>query len=142
MNTLQISMLLLWLAFFSEKNQDAILGIWNTPKQDGEIEIYKAGNHYYGTLISYAIPNATDMYNPDPKLQTRPVVGLNIFQDFVYDTAKQEWVEGTVYDPETGKTYTGSLWLDKENPDQLNARGYVLGMKMLGRTEVFVRIEQ
>ena len=141
MNTLQISMLLLWLTFFSEKDQDSILGIWNTPKQDGEIEIHKVDDRYYGTLISYAIPNQTDMFNPDPKLRNRPVVGLDIFQGFVYDATKQEWIDGIVYDPETGKTYTGSLWLDENNPDQLNARGYVLGMKMLGRTEIFVRIE-
>ncbi len=139
--TLPLFIFLIGLGSMTSKNQDVILGVWYTPKQDGKIEIYEVDNHYYGTLISYTMPYATDINNPDPALRSRAVVGLNIIQDFVYDDAHQQWVNGTIYDPENGKTYTGSLWVDKKDPNQLKARGYVLGMTILGRTETFTRAE-
>jgi uncharacterized protein (DUF2147 family) len=48
-----------------------------------------------------------------------------------------DWVEGTVVDPENGKLYKGKLWA--VGSDKLQLRGYI-GISLLGRTETWVRI--
>ncbi|HQN52720.1 MAG TPA: DUF2147 domain-containing protein, partial [Phenylobacterium sp.] len=51
--------------------------------------------------------------NPDPKLRDRPVVGLTLIKDFRQAT-QGKWVDGKIYDPQTGKTYASKL---SPNPD-------------------------
>jgi uncharacterized protein (DUF2147 family) len=49
------------------------------------------------------------------------------------------WRDGSLYDPESGNTYSGKLSL---NPDgTLSLRGY-LGISLLGRTEHWTRFTQ
>ena len=36
-----------------------------------------------------------------------------------------EWEDGTIVDPENGKTYTVKMWIDASKPDKLNVRGYI-----------------
>jgi hypothetical protein len=48
-----------------------------------------------------------------------------------------DWVGGTVVDPENGKEYRGKIWA--EGNDKLHLRGYI-GIPLLGRTEVWTRI--
>ncbi len=141
MKTLLPLLLIMAFGVTTDTNRaDTILGTWLTPKQDGKIEFYKADNRYFAKLVWYSIPDATDIHNPNPVLRNKLVIGLNIFRDFIYDSKNQQWVKGTVYDPESGKTYACELWVDEYNPNQLKARGYVMGMTFLGRTETFKRI--
>ena len=65
-----------------------------------------------------------------------PLRGYRLLKDFVY-TDKNEWSDGTIYDPESGSTY--SCVINKDG-DVLNIRGYV-GVKALGRTDVWKRIK-
>jgi len=48
-----------------------------------------------------------------------------------------DWVGGTVVDPENGKQYKGKIWA--VGKDTLHMRGFV-GISLLGRTESWVRI--
>ena len=45
---------------------------------------------------------------------------------------------GTVYDPENGKTYKCIMTL--ENINSLNVRGYI-GFSFIGRTDVWTRVK-
>lgn len=128
-------------AVFAQKKED-ILGKWLNSSGEGQIEIYKKGEKYYGKLAWIKDPNTengkpkTDFKNPNASLRTKPVLGLEIVKDFVYEDGR--WVDGKVYDPKTGKSYSGNISL--ENSNQLNMRGYV-GISIIGRTEVWKRVK-
>ncbi len=74
----------------------------------------------------------TDIGNPDPALKTRALCGLTIGTGFTPDGADKA-AGGRIYDPESGKTYSGQMQLDGS---ALKLRGYV-GTPMFGRTETW-----
>lgn len=118
---------------------DAVLGKYWFPKKNGQFEIKKANGIYSGRVIAYDDPEGLDKNNPDPKLAARKFVGIEMLSNFQYDPAKNQWSEGTIYDGDSGKTYSCTLWFDKGKPGELRARGYI-GISILGRTEVFQRV--
>ncbi len=63
------------------------------------------------------------------------ILGMVIMRNFHPDG--DDWVGGTVMDPENGKEYKGKIWA--EGNDKLHMRGYI-GISLLGRTEVWTRI--
>jgi uncharacterized protein (DUF2147 family) len=54
-----------------------------------------------------------------------------------FHPAGDDWVDGTVVDPENGKEYKGKIWAVSK--DALKMRGFV-GISLLGRTETWTRI--
>ncbi len=119
----------------SETKPDDILGTYWSPKKDGKIEIYKRGNKYYGKTIWGKNPRK-DTKNPDPKLRSRDVIGMEFLRDFVFD-GDDEWIDGKVYDPTSGNTYSCKMWLEDGN---VELKGYV-GISLLGRSETLERIK-
>lgn len=105
---------------------DAILGVWLTEIEDAKIEIYKSSNKYYGRVvwIKEALDEngkpVVDKNNPDPKMQSNPILESNILIGFIYDN-DGEW-DGKIYDPKKGETYTCKLWLEA---GKLKVRGYL-----------------
>lgn len=73
--------------------------------------------------------------NEDSNLRKRPIVGLILFKDFVYEDEK--WVDGRIYDPNNGKTYQCKISFEEE---KLQIRGYI-GISMFGRTKVWERVK-
>jgi len=63
------------------------------------------------------------------------ILGMVIMRNFRPDG--DDWVDGTVVDPENGKQYKGKIWA--EGNDKLHLRGFI-GISLLGRTEVWVRM--
>ncbi len=141
----KISFLLLLSIFtlssFAQKKDD-ILGKWLNSTSEGQIEIYKRGDKYFGKLSWVKEPNdekgkpKTDLKNPNASAHSRPLLGLEILKDFIFEDGK--WVDGTIYDPKTGKTYSCTLSM-KEN-GQLNMRGYI-GISLIGRSESWRRVK-
>jgi len=69
-------------------------------------------------------------------LRDRPLTGLDLFAGFAYD-GDGRWTGGTIYDPNSGKTYRCIItWVDGNT---LKVRGYI-GVPMLGRTETWTRV--
>ncbi|MFA5302569.1 MAG: DUF2147 domain-containing protein [Bacteroidales bacterium] len=127
------------------QNADRILGIWWNEEKTTKIEVKLVDGKYNGTII-YMIPEKyengqepKDDNNPDTALQSRSLIGLKILDGFVYNTKKDEWKDGTIYDPASGKTYDCFARLDNEN--LLKLRGFVAGMRMLGKTSEWYRTE-
>ena len=125
---------------FAQKKDD-ILGKWVNSSGEGQIEVFKKGEKYYGKLVWIKEPNEngkpkTDEKNPNASLRTKPIVGLEIVKDFEFEDGK--YVDGKVYDPKTGKTYSGNMTLVGQN--QLNMRGYI-GISLIGRTESWKRVK-
>lgn len=131
---------LLSSAAFAQKADD-ILGKWVNSSGEGQITMYKKGDKFFGKLSWIKEPNEngkpkTDIKNPDAKLTGNPLVGLDIVKDFVFEDGK--WTDGKVYDPKTGKTYSGNMTMTGLN--QLNMRGYI-GISLIGRTENWKRVK-
>ncbi|MET1056273.1 MAG: DUF2147 domain-containing protein [Pedobacter sp.] len=141
----QFSMLLLFtvLSFTGfAQNKDAILGKWINSTGEAHVEIFKTGVKYNGKIVWLKTQKdekgivKTDLKNPDVSLRSKPILGMQILRDFVYEDGK--WTDGKIYDPKSGKTYSCNMNI-KENGD-LNMRGYI-GVSLLGRSEVWKRVK-
>ena len=123
----------------TDSRAESLPGVYWLPEKDGQIEVYQKGSKYFGRIISYNIAGQLDEKNPDPSLSARPVVGIDLLADFTFDARSGRWINGTIYDAKSGKTYKCKLWFDEDEPDVLWARGYI-GISWLGRTERFERV--
>ena len=122
---------------------DKIVGIWWNDEKTTKIEVKKVDGKYIGTIV-YMIPEKyengeppKDDDNPDPALRDRSLIGLQILEGFIYDARKEEWSKGTIYDPKSGKTYDCFAWL--ENDDLLKLKGFIAGIRLLGRSSEWYR---
>ena len=79
-----------------------------------------------------------DVNNPDERLRKNKILGLEILKDFTYNTEKKRWENGTVYDPDNGKTYDCYMWFEGGR-NTMTLKGYVFGMKFIGRSEDWTR---
>jgi len=127
---------------------DAILGKWTTANAKSTVEIYECGSKVCGKIIALKVPKypadddkgmagqtKIDRENPDPTLQKKPLIGLLVLKNF--DRVEKDlWRNGTIYDPENGKTYKCKLTL--ESPKNLKVRGYI-GFSFIGRTTEWTR---
>lgn len=122
------------------QSADDILGIWYTEGGKSKVEITKKDGKYSGKIIWLKTPNREDgtpkldRENENEKLRSRKVLGINVIQGFDWDD--DEYEDGTIYDPENGKTY--SCVITWEDANTLNVRGYI-GFSLLGRTTVWTR---
>ena len=118
---------------------DRVVGYWLTSEGDSQVRIFKATNgKYYGQIEWLDEPNENgkpkvDDDNPDPELQNRPIMGLRLLNSFDYDAKNEEWKNGTIYDPKSGNTYDCYMWFEDNNYNTLYIKGYVMGMRFLGR---------
>ncbi len=102
-------------------NEKDIVGIYYTSDKSGQIEVYELDGKYYGKVLS-GNNIKKDVHNPDPSLRERLTLGINILKDFEFD-GLYNW-KGKIYNPETGKTYKGKIWLESEKK-KLKLRGYL-----------------
>ncbi len=141
----KISLLLLISVFtmsaYAQKKDD-VVGKWLNSSGEGQVEIFKKGEKYYGKLVWLKEPNdekgkpKTDANNPSESLKSKQLLGLEILKNFSFDGEK--WADGTIYDPKSGKTYSCKMTLKGAN--QLSIRGYI-GVSLLGRTDVWKRVK-
>jgi uncharacterized protein (DUF2147 family) len=119
---------------------DKITGIWVPAKGTSQVRIFKATNGKYYGKVEWLKEDKDklDIKNPDKNLRGKKVWGLMILKDFTYNTEKQRWESGTVYDPDNGKTYDCYMWFGDDN-NTMTLKGYVLGMKFIGRAENWKR---
>lgn len=126
---------------FAQNKATDVIGIWLTPGDNSaKIEIYKVGEKFYGKIVWMQNPNINgkpklDSNNPNSSKRNIPRLGLEIMKGFIFD-GSDEWKNGNIYDPESGKTYSGYMYLKDRNT--LKLRGYV-GFSFLGRTETWTR---
>ncbi len=120
-----------------------ILGKWWDEEHKGQTELYMSpSGKLYGKITMLAEPidketgkAALDKHNSDPKLRSRPTLGLVVVFGFVKNGNK--W-EGSVYNPKDGKTYSGYMELQPDG--RLKLRGYV-GITLIGKTEYWTRVK-
>jgi uncharacterized protein (DUF2147 family) len=120
-------------------------GNWLTEKKDGIVEISRCGGDTLcGSLVWFRIdandpnPQALDIKNPDPARRNQPLCGLTFMYGFK-PAGPNSWEDGTVYDPEGGKTYHATLKLQADGTIDLH--GYI-GISLIGRSEIWTRDTQ
>ncbi len=132
--------LLLFLSVASASgDSDSVLGTYWLPEKDGQLEIYEKGGRYFGRITAYDVVGQTDEKNPDKKLRDRPIIGVDLLANFVYDVNSDRWMDGTIYDAKSGRTYKCRVWFADGDQSVLWARGFI-GFSLLGRTERFERV--
>jgi uncharacterized protein (DUF2147 family) len=120
---------------------DAVVGEWYTKDNKALVQIYKVGDIYSGKIVWLKEPKnddgteKLDTNNPDEAKQGQPIIGLNLVQGFSYK-GKNKWAEGSIYDPDNGKTYKCKMTLQEDG--SLKVRGFI-GVSLLGRTQVWTR---
>ncbi len=126
---------------YAQENSDKILGIWKSSANDMKVEIFKEGIIYKAKVIwfvcdeGYKMSDFFDKKNPNKSLRTRPWLGMNVLENLKFNK-KNEWHNGKIYDPNTGRTF-GSL-CRLENDNTLRVRGYWLH-EFMGKDLTFFR---
>ena len=124
------------------QSENAILGTWYNTEKTAQVEILKKGSTFIGRIVWLKDPNpggkpAVDKFNSDPKLKSRPLMGLNLLEGLRFSDGI--WEEGTIYDPKSGKTY--SCQVSIKSPEILELKGYI-GFSMMGRTVQWTKVKR
>lgn len=138
-----LTLLVAFLIVSNANAQNEILGEWLNADKNGKVLIYKVGENYFGKISWIKKPNnpdgtpQKDILNPDEKLRNQTIEGLVIMKDLEYD-GENEWEDGTIYDPDSGKTYSCSMEINKNGV--LGIRGYI-GISLLGQTTEWTKVK-
>ncbi len=134
-----LTLILSLTKFANAQQSDAIIGEWNNQEKTATILIFKKSGLYFGKIQtspeSGKTKPANDEKNPNKNLRSNPIIGLEILKGFVF-TKNKMWEQGTIYDPNNGKTY--SSYIKMVDYNTLDIRGYV-GVSLLGRTTSWTR---
>ncbi len=140
-----MTLIALLIPLFMYAQAHRIEGTWYNDEKTSTIEIKKGPDGRYTGKITWldepyenGKPKVDDE-NPDPKLARRPIMGLTIVKNFKFDSGKKKWEEGSIYDPDNGKTYDCFAWFEDGNYNKLYLKGYVAGIKALGRKTIWTR---
>ena len=140
MKKIVISMIIM-LASISTYAQD-VVGKWKLEDGTAIVEVYKQGDVFNGKIVWLQNPTepdgtpAKDENNPDAKLRSRQLLGLNMLSGLKKDGG--EYTGGNIYDPGNGKTYNCSM---KVEGDVLKVRGSLDKRGLLGRTMDWFRVK-
>lgn len=99
-----------------------IIGRWRDSDGESEIAISRCGAALCGKIV-WLKQERFDIYNPDAKLRTRSLLGLQVLMGFRPDAGGA--LAGDGYNPSDGKVYRTTLALT--SPQSLVVRGCVLG---------------
>ena len=122
--------------------EESVKGIWYNTEKTSKIKIFKATNgKYYGKIVWMKNPEKKDINNPDPNKHNDPIMDMLFVKDFIYDADNAQWTGGTIYDPDSGKTYDCYMWFEGGDMEILHVKGYVMGMKFMGKEVEWTKTE-
>ena len=141
MKRIIFSIIFMMIPFAAALAQD-VIGKWKLEDGTAIVEVYKSGDVYNGKIVWLSEPTeedgtpAKDTNNPDPKLRSREILGLNMLHGLKKDGSK--YAGGKIYDPGNGKTYNCSMQV---SGDVLKVRGSLDARGLLGRTMDWFRVK-
>jgi uncharacterized protein (DUF2147 family) len=104
------------------------VGIWQTQAGDARVKISKCGGGICGVIVSLREPidpatgkPQVDNKNPNPALNSRPIVGLPLFSG-MRPVGPAKW-SGQIYNADDGGTYASSVTV--AGADTLRVEGCV-----------------
>ena len=115
-------------------------GRWLSGDGEGWIRVSLVDDSLIGVIAGATNPTPgepprRDDKNPDPDLRDRLLDCMTIMRGFTYD-GDNKWIGGTVYDPNSGRTYKCTL--TQVDRDTLKLRGYI-GISLFGRSDTWTR---
>lgn len=141
MKKIFVSMIFMLIPLAAVFAQD-VIGKWKLEDGTAIVEVYQQGDVFNGKIVWLQNPTeadgtpAVDNLNPDPKLRTRQLIGLNMLSNL--KKSGSEYSGGSIYDPGNGKTYNCSM---KVEGDVLKVRGSLDKRGLLGRTMDWFRVK-
>lgn len=120
-----------------------VIGKWKLSDGSAIVEVYQSGDVYNGKIVWLEKPTeadgspAIDEKNPDAKLRSRKLIGLNMLSN-LKKSDDNEYSGGIIYDPGNGKTYYCSMEVDG---NVLKVRGSLDKRGFLGRTMNWYRVK-
>ena len=124
-----ISMML----FVSAPSSKSVVGQWKTiddetNKAKSIVKLYISNGKLYGKILKLYKKPSEDQ---DPKctectgkLHNKKIIGMQIVNGLVKDDDEWEGDDG-ILDPNNGKLYDCKIWVDEDDPNILNVRGYI-----------------
>ncbi len=143
------SFLLIALNYGSQAAEGtSVQGLWKTQDGRAKVNIHPcphAIDRLCGTIVELREPlnpktgkEKTDQFNPKDNLKRRKLKGLMNLLDFKADSDEPgHWVDGKIYSPREGKTYSSEFEVSPEG-NTLTVRGYV-GLPIFGQTQTWTR---
>jgi len=130
------------LSSLTQKQTLKPLGIWTNADKKAKFEIFECGKKLCGKISWIKDPTRDgkpklDTNNPDASLKNQPILGMVFMKDFEYDE-DNKWDNGTIYDPQSGKTY--SCYMRVLDKDKMEVKGYI-GISLIGRSQIWTRAQ-
>ncbi|MCM5663471.1 DUF2147 domain-containing protein [Galbibacter mesophilus] len=121
----------------------SVFGKWKTiddetGKEKSIVDIYEKDGKVYGKVVEILNPDRVDVVcdKCEGDKKNKKVLGMVIIEGLEKDG--DEYEDGTILDPEKGKEYKCKIWVDEDNSDILNVRGYIA---FLFRTQEWHRVK-
>ncbi len=124
-------------------NSQTVTGNWKTiddetGKAKSIVEIYEQSGMLYGKVVELFREPSEEQHPKCDKCEDdrkgQPVLGMVIVRDMLLKDGFHQ--KGTICDPKNGKIYRCEFWLDKNDSNKLQVRGY---WGFLYRTQVWER---
>jgi uncharacterized protein (DUF2147 family) len=114
-------------------------GVWSMSDGKVTVKVDDCGGNLCARIVGLKEPISkidglpkVDRENPDPAKRKRPLIGLSILIGM--KPAGENYWKGAIYNPDDGKTYSGTVRYDGQN---MKVKGCVAGI--LCKTNTFVR---
>ena len=119
--------------------QSSPVGTWRTFDDDGTpksiVRITEQGGKLVGHIVRL-LPEGRICTDCDGEYRNSNLQGTRVLWGFSRDG--DEYTGGRAFDPANGKTYRGVMKVERDG--RLYLRGYVAGIRALGRTQYWERI--
>jgi uncharacterized protein (DUF2147 family) len=139
---------LLFFPFFTLHSQikaEDLLGNWMATDNSVAVKVYEVNKVYRAKVLWFdenlgskkPMSSRYDTANPDPQLQKRKIIGMEILEGLKFNTQTSSWEEGKIYDASSGRHWDSSITFAKDGT--IKVRGY-WKVKWIGKTLSFRRL--
>lgn len=142
MKKLQLLIIGLALTFGVNSYGQTIFGKWKTYDEEtgnekSIVEIFEKNGKAYAKILQLLEKGKEDNVceNCSGAKKDQPIKGMEIIDGLSKDD--DEWNDGKILDPKTGKVYKCYITLEAQN--KLKVRGYI-GFSLMGRTQYWSRL--
>lgn len=133
---------LAFFLFLMPLHAQSIFGKWKsldekTGKAVSIVEIYEKEGKVYGDIVRVLNKNSRDSLCIHCKGENKnqKIEGMTIIMNLEKDG--HCFGKGTILDPKSGEIYKAKIWLNPDNPNILNVRGYI---GLLYRSQNWIRV--